>query len=119
VSLAYTDKKELWRADVSLNLFGEGRIPNTSSNPEAYRFAQRSPSYATLHAQVTRVLGAWEIYLGGENLTSTIQQQQIIAAEDPFGPYFDASLIWGPTNKAMIYGGFRFTLPQKNQEQVP
>ncbi|MBK6368856.1 MAG: TonB-dependent receptor [Flavobacteriales bacterium] len=119
VSLAYTDKKEHWRADVSLNIFGEGRIPNTSGNPEAYRMAQRSPSYGTLHAQVTRVLGAWEIYLGGENLTSTLQQQQIIAAEDPFGPYFDASLIWGPTNKAMIYGGFRFTIPKKKQDVTP
>ena len=111
MDLAYADRKERWRFDITLNIFGEGRIPNTMPNPEDYRFdVERSPAYATLHAQVTRVMGAWEVYLGGENLTSTLQQQQIIAADDPFGPYFDASLIWGPTNKAMIYGGLRFTI---------
>ncbi|MEZ4738810.1 MAG: TonB-dependent receptor [Flavobacteriales bacterium] len=116
VDLSYEDRKERWRADISLNMFGEGRVPGTASNPDAYRFIERSPAYATLHAQITRIIGAWELYLGGENLTSTLQQQQIIAPEDPFGPYFDASLIWGPTNKAMIYGGLRFTLPRKKNE---
>jgi hypothetical protein len=74
---------------------------------------ERSPTYGTLHLQVTRVLGNWEFYLGGENLTGTLQQQQIIAANDPFGPYFDASLIWGPTNRAMIYAGLRYTLERQ------
>ncbi len=110
IDLAYADMKERWRIDLSLNLFGEARIPSTISNPQEYRMMERSPAYATLHMQVTRVVGKWEFYLGGENLTSTLQQQQIIAATDPFGPYFDASLIWGPTNKAMLYGGLRYTL---------
>jgi hypothetical protein len=79
---------------------------------------ERSPAYATLHAQVTHMMGAWEFYLGGENLTSTLQQDQIIAADDPFGPYFDASLIWGPTNRAMVYAGLRFTLA-KNTTSDP
>ncbi|MBK6410423.1 MAG: hypothetical protein IPF78_12150 [Flavobacteriales bacterium] len=87
-------------------------------NPEEFRMTSRSPAYTTLHAQITRVLGAWEVYLGAENLTSTLQQQQIIAPEDPFGPYFDASLIWGPTNKAMIYGGLRFTIDKKKNQQT-
>lgn len=115
VDLAFADRKERWRFDVSLNLFGPSRIPSTQANPADYRMSERAPAYATLHAQITRVVGPWEFYLGGENLTSTLQQQQIIAADDPFGPYFDASLIWGPTNKAMLYGGLRFTLnPSKN-----
>jgi hypothetical protein len=75
----------------------------------------RSPSYSTVHAQITRILGAWEVYLGGENLTSTIQRQQIIAPNDPFGPYFDASMIWGPTNKAMLYAGLRFKIDRKTE----
>lgn len=108
--LAYESKNERFRADATLNMFGSSRIPSTITNPEAYRFPERAPAYATLHAQVTVVLGLWEFYAGGENLTSTLQTRQIIAPEDPFGPYFDASLIWGPTNKAMFYGGIRFTL---------
>ncbi|MDX9751907.1 MAG: TonB-dependent receptor [Flavobacteriales bacterium] len=113
VSLAYADMKERWRFDVSLSLFGEGRAPDTAENPEPYRFRGTTPAYPVLHAQVTRVLGAWEVYLGGENITSTLQQHQIIAPEDPFGPYFDASMIWGPTNKALVYGGLRFALARK------
>lgn len=114
VSVAYTDPKEHWRADVTLNIFGEGRIPSTTTSPEQFRMPGRSPAYSTVFAQLTRVLGPWEVYLGVENLTSTIQRQQIIAPEDPFGPYFDASMIWGPTNKAMFYGGFRFRLDRKS-----
>lgn len=119
VDLAYEDLKDHWRFDISLNLFGEGRIPNTATNPAEYRIASRSPAYTTLHAQISRAIGAWEFYLGGENLTSTLQNQQIIAANDPFGPYFDASLIWGPTNKAMIYGGFRFNIAKKPKTNEP
>jgi hypothetical protein len=59
------------------------------------------------------VAGPWEFYLGGENLTGTLQQRQILAADDPFGPFFDASLIWGPTNRAMAYAGLRFTLAKQ------
>lgn len=116
VDLAFADRKERWRFDVTLNLFGPSRIPSTEANPSDQRMWDRAPAYGTLHAQITRVVGPWEFYLGGENITSTLQQQQIIAANDPFGPYFDASLIWGPTNKAMLYGGLRFTLkPSKNE----
>lgn len=113
IDLGYSDKKERWRADLSLNIFGTSRIPGTASNPEEYRFGDRAPSFATLHGQITHIRGNWEFYVGGENLTSALQSRQIIAAEDPFGPFFDASLIWGPTNVAMAYLGLRFTLPKK------
>ncbi|MCW5899488.1 MAG: TonB-dependent receptor [Flavobacteriales bacterium] len=115
IDLAYADRKEQWRFDIGLQLFGESRIPDTSTNPEAYRFGERAPSFATMHAQLTRVMGQWDLYLGAENITNTLQRRQIIAPEDPFGPYFDASLIWGPTNLAMVYGGLRYTLPRKKE----
>lgn len=118
VDLAYESRNERWRFDISGHLFGSSRIPDTDSNPEAYRLGARAPSYVTMHAQITYAQGAWEFYLGGENLTSTLQSRQILAPEDPFGPYFDASLIWGPTNKAMAYAGLRFTL-KKNEKTDP
>ncbi|MEO8589757.1 MAG: TonB-dependent receptor [Flavobacteriales bacterium] len=115
IDLAYADIKAHWRFDITLNLFGQGRIPSTATNPEAYRMMERSPGYGTLHAQLTRILGAWEVYIGAENITSTIQEYQIIQPEDPYGPYFDASMIWGPTNKAMVYGGLRFNIERKGE----
>lgn len=115
VDLAYASRDERWRFDISLNVFGQGRIPDTRPNPAVeLRFPERSPAFSTLHAQVTHAAGAWEFYLGAENLTGTLQQRQVIAPDDPYGPYFDASLIWGPTNKAMVYGGLRYTLQPKN-----
>lgn len=116
ISAAYADIKERWRFDITLSLFGNSRIPSTAGNPESYRMMERSPAYSTLHAQITRVFGVWEFYIGAENITSTIQEYQIIQAEDPYGPYFDAAMIWGPTNKAMVYGGLRFNLERKTNE---
>lgn len=115
LDLSYADMKERWRFDITWSLFGASRIPGTATNPEGLRLPPEAPAYTTLHAQVTRLIGAWEFYLGAENITSTLQQQQIIGADDPYGPYFDASLIWGPTNTAMLYAGLRYTLPRKNR----
>lgn len=117
VDLAYESRNDRWRFDVFTNIFGTARLPDTSENPEAYRLPGRSPSYATLNAQLTHVWGTLELYIGGENLASSTQTRQILAPEDPFGPYFDASLIWGPTQGAMVYGGFRHTFKRKTHEQ--
>ncbi len=119
VDFAYESLNERWRIDVFSNIYGTARLPNTAENPEEYRLDDRSPSYATLNAQITHVLGPLEIYLGGENLASVTQDRQILAPEDPFGPYFDASMIWGPTVGATIYGGFRHTLKQKAHDKEP
>jgi outer membrane receptor for ferrienterochelin and colicins len=119
VDLAYESHNDRWRFDVFTNVFGTARLPDTSENPDAYQLPDRSPSYATLNAQVTHVLGTLELYIGGENLASSTQTRQILAPEDPFGPYFDASLIWGPTQGAMIYGGFRHTFKRKTSGHEP
>jgi outer membrane receptor for ferrienterochelin and colicins len=111
--LAYHSRSEKIRFDITCNLFGTARLPDTSTNPEPYRRAERSPAYATLNAQLTYAPGAVEFYIGGENLTSTVQQDQIIAPHDPYGTYFDAAMIWGPTSPAMIYGGIRYSLKKK------
>lgn len=118
VDLGYISKDEHWRFDITLNGFGTARLPITAGNPEEYRMVERSPAYATLNAQISRVLGDWELYLGGENITGTLQNRQILSVEDPFGPYFDASMIWGPVNMQMAYFGLRYTLKAKNTTPV-
>jgi len=119
LDLGYVAKDEQWRFDITLNGFGSARLPSTASNPEEFQLGDRSPAYATLNAQITRVMGAWEVYLGGENLTGALQTRQILDVSDPFGTYFDASMIWGPTNKQMIYAGLRFTLKEKKTNTNP
>lgn len=119
VDLAFTSDNEKWRADATWNWFGPSRIPDLSTNHEAAGAKTSSPHYAVLHAQLTRVVGAVEVYLGGENLLDREQHVRIIAPDDPFGPNFDASIIWGPTNGRMFYGGLRYTLKKKTNNGQP
>ena len=102
-----------WKFDYTVTLTGTKRIPSTSINPLSYQRPTHSPSFVMMNAQVSRSIGAkkkFEVYLGAENLTDFYQKDVIIAANDPFGPYFDASLVWGPVYGRMFYGGVRVAL---------
>jgi outer membrane receptor for ferrienterochelin and colicins len=97
-----------WNIDYTLSWNGPKRIPSTASNPEAYQLPERSPGSWTVNAQLTRNLGAMDAYIGVENLTGFRQLRPINAWQDPYGPYFDPSLSWGPLIGAMPYLGLRF-----------
>jgi outer membrane receptor for ferrienterochelin and colicins len=110
-NLAYDLKG--WKLDYTFNYNGRKRIPSTAANPGAYRLSDYSPSYILMNAQVSKSFGKeklFDVYIGGENLTNYFQKNAIISAEQPFGPYFDASLVWGPITGRNIYAGFRYTL---------
>lgn len=102
-----------WSFDGTLQWIDKQRIPNTESNPEIYRRDEFSQSFFMLHAQVTRNIGKWSVYVGGENLLDFQQPNPIIASDDPFGQYFDSSLVWGPIFGRMVYAGFRFKLEKE------
>ena len=68
-----------------------------------------------MNAQITRYLKKFQVYLGGENLLDFMQHDPVIAADDPFGDYFDSSLIWGPVHGRKIYAGFRFILNRETK----
>ena len=66
-----------------------------------------------MNAQVSKTVGKKypiDIYLGGENLTNFFQPDPIIAANQPFNPYFDASLVWGPVSGRLLYIGMRYKI---------
>ena len=109
-SVSYATNLRKWQFDVTAQFNGSARIPSTEMLPEEYRMKSNSPTYYILNAQVTKFFKRWEIYLGGENLTNYTQHHPIIASEDPFGPYFDSSNIWGPVSGIKIYAGIRFLL---------
>ena len=52
----------------------------------------------------------FEIYLGAENILDFRQDDPILASDEPFSPYFDSSIIWGPIFGRMIYGGIRLKI---------
>lgn len=110
LNVAYETRK-YWKFDLTLNRQGKKRIPDLSSNPEEYRLAEYSPAYFLINTQVSKV---WkeklEVYLGVENLFGFKQKDPILSSEDPFSPYFDSSLIWGPVFGRNIYAGFRYKM---------
>ncbi|MBL0153825.1 MAG: TonB-dependent receptor [Chitinophagaceae bacterium] len=102
-----------WKFDYTISLNGKKRIPYTGTNPHQYHLNDYSPSYAVMNAQISKTLGKkrpMDFYLGAENLTNYMQHHPILASEDPFGNYFDASMIWGPVNGGMVYVGWRLKM---------
>lgn len=102
-----------WKFDYTVSYNGKKRLPSTSLNPVQYQQTSYSPSFAVMNAQISKTLGKknlFDIYIGGENLTNYYQKNAIIAASEPFGQYFDASMIWGPITGRMLYAGLRYRI---------
>jgi len=110
INMAYITKSD-WHFDATLNWNGQKRLPDTSDNPEAYRRPENSPDYLIMNAQIMKRWGKkLDIYLGVENLFDYKQSDAIIAADDPFGSFFDASIVWAPLFGRNIYLGFRYNV---------
>jgi len=111
INLGYEIKN--WKFNYTVNYIGRKRIPSTKENPVQYQMPEYSPSYISMNAQVSKAFGknkAFELYLGGENLTNYFQKNVIISADQPFGKYFDASMVWGPVSGRLLYGGLRYKI---------
>ena len=97
-----------WQFDVTLQLNGGGRLPTAYTTAEGLpSWDERYKGYEQLSAQVTRFFRYWSIYAGGENITGFKQKNPIIGANDPWGPNFDSTMIWGPVHGAIYYIGVR------------
>lgn len=102
-----------WKFDYTLTYSGRKRLPSTEANPPAFQRGAYSPSFTMMNAQVSKSVGKKnpvELYMGGENLTNYIQEDAIIAADQPFSNFFDASLIWGSVTGRMLYAGIRYRI---------
>lgn len=107
----HENKHSQWKFDVTFNWLGEQRLPSTATNPLPYRLSDYAPSFATLNAQITRVFSkTFEVYVGGENITNYKQANGILAADAPFGVYFDSTMQYAPAFGQMYYAGMRFKL---------
>ena len=109
-TLRKTDGSQ-WRFDYTFNWLGKQRLPFTGSNPTQFQFSENSPAYSLMNAQIAKVFSKkFEVYVGGENLTGYTQERPVLASTDPFGPYFDTSIVYAPILKNMYYAGLRFTI---------
>lgn len=107
-TFSYKPLTDKLHVDVNLHWYGEQRLPDTQSNPIEYQRPDFSRPYTIINAQFTYNFRKLELYTGCENIFDFRQLQPIISWQDPFGPYFDTSSVWGPTRGREIYIGFRF-----------
>ncbi|VAW22961.1 TonB-dependent receptor [hydrothermal vent metagenome] len=109
-TLSYKPQSKKWHYDMNIHWFGEQRLANTHSNPPEYRTPGKSKPYTLVSAQFTKAWERFEVYLGCENIFDFRQLRPIISWQDPFGPYFDTSNVWGPTRGRELYLGLRFKI---------
>lgn len=106
LNLQYATRMRKWTFDVTAQLNGRSRIPQTELDiPSAY-----SPVYPMFYAQVSRRIKHWDIYIGCENIGNYTQKHPILHADNPYSWYFNSSLIWGPLMGRKFYIGVRFNL---------
>ena len=111
----YKARANRWIFDFTASLNGSSRVYDFMKDlkdesgkllyPEG-----RTPVYPLLYAQITRRFRGFDIYVGGENLTGSMQMHPIINHGQPFSETFDAASIWGPLMGAKFYAGFRITI---------
>lgn len=105
------EKGQQWKFDYTLNWIGQQQLPTTASNPEQDRLPEFSKSYSLMNAQITRIFSpTFEVYVGGENIGNYTQEKAILGSENPFGPNFDASIVYAPVFGQMYYAGLRFKI---------
>ncbi|NNJ87895.1 MAG: TonB-dependent receptor [Eudoraea sp.] len=105
------EKGAQWRFDYTLHTVGSQRLPSTAASPAEFQLPAFSDSYNLMNTQIARVFSRqWELYVGLENITNFTQEDPIVSATDPFGAYFDTSIVFAPIMGRMYYAGFRFTV---------
>ncbi|MGB0887414.1 MAG: TonB-dependent receptor [Vicingaceae bacterium] len=110
VNIGYITNFDKWKFDLTGHWFDVSRIPNTATNLSENVISQKSESYYTLNGQITRTFKKFEVYGGAENILDYKQDNPIIAANNPNGSNFDASMIWGPIMGRNIYFGLRYKI---------
>jgi len=120
LNLAYATRRRsagYWTFDLTVQHIGGQRLPNTSSYPEDLRLAEHAPDYRIVHGQITRRFANHiDLYFGAENLFDFKQKDPILSVDDPFGPYFDSGLTWGPIVGRTIYLGVRYLVNRVGNE---
>jgi outer membrane receptor for ferrienterochelin and colicins len=105
------DQGKQWKFDYTFNWVGKQQLPNTATNQIQDRLPEFSPSYSLMNAQITKTFSStFEVYLGGENIGNYKQEKAILGSDNPFGPNFDASIVYAPVFGQMYYAGLRFKI---------
>lgn len=101
----------LWKFDITYNWIGNQRFPSTTSNPIEFQRSEYTKQINLLNLQFTKIFSRnFEAYIGGENVTNTVQNNPIISPDNPFDNHFDSTMIYGPIFGSTYYVGLRYKL---------
>jgi len=114
-NIGYSTRNKKWEFDLTGNWVGVKRLPHTHQNPIEHQRDHESETYWLVNGQITYKRPKISFYLGGENLLNVIQDNAIIAADDPFGAYFDATQLWAPITGINVYAGLHYTIKYKKK----
>lgn len=114
-NMAY-ETKDRWKFDLTVNWFGAKRQPSSTDAPSEYQRTSWSTDFLTVNTQVNKAFeNGVELFLGVDNLLDFTQDRPIVAADQPYGPWFDSNFTWGPIFGRNIYLGIYYTLDRKEK----
>ena len=114
ITTSYQTPLKKWQFDVTAQFNGISRMPDPFIAMGDLNGGYGTPKplswYPQLMAQITKYFRTCSLYVGAENMTNFRQDTPIIDSFNPYGPDFDASMVWGPTMGWKAYIGFRYDL---------
>jgi outer membrane receptor for ferrienterochelin and colicin len=112
-TFSYKPLSKKFHFDVNAHWSGRQRLPDTKSNPIAFQRPDFSQPFIVVNSQFTYNFKTMEVYTGCENIFDFRQTRPILSWQNPFGPYFDTSSVWGPIRGREFYLGVRYYLRDK------
>jgi outer membrane receptor for ferrienterochelin and colicins len=109
-NISYKPLSRKFLFNLNAHWFGKQRLPDTSLNDPEFQRPDYSEPYFIVNTQLNYRFKKFEIYTGCENLLDFRQERPILGWQDPFGPNFDTSFVWGPTRGREIYLGIRYKI---------
>jgi hypothetical protein len=79
------------------------QLLTTTTNPDVDRLPEFLHFFCNERSSYKNFSDTFEIYIGGENIEITNRENVILGNENPFGPTFDASIVYGPVFGQMYY----------------
>ncbi len=110
IVVADFENRRKWHLNNTFQVNSPRRIPITNANPEQFRRPGYSPWFVVWNAQIRKAWKGWEWYIGGENLLGAGDRNPVVSAANPYLPWFDAALAWGPVMGANFYAGVKLSL---------
>lgn len=111
-AIDWESDSEKWMFNITWHWVKPGRLPNLNGVPQEVisDFSGNPEPYSIINLQLTKRFSWIEFYAGVENLTDKTMSNPILASDDPYGPFFDASLAYMPTIGRRAYIGLRYDL---------